>query len=241
MKKLSLLYIGLLLVSAPAFGGEWRDVAPGDTVKLPADLYFQKAYRIQWWYFTGHVFDKAGREFGYELTFFVAGVQRRQYRSRFGMNTIYLSHFAISDVEGKRYFHFSDADGGAFNFAGADKSQLRVWVDRASLDGTLKKMHIRAEADDAAIDMVLLPRKSIVLNGARGYSRKSEASPLIASLYFSSTDLRTAGSVKLGSAVFQVTGKSWFDREISSRGLSGEETGWDWFSLQLDDGREIML
>ena len=243
MKKSPLLHIIglLLLLSAPALGREWRDIAPGDVVKLPGDLYFQKEYRVQWWYFTGHVFDKAGREFGYELTFFAAGVQRRAYRSKFGVNTVYLSHFAISDVAGNKYYHFSSADTDAFNFAGADGNRLRVWVDKTSLEGTLKKMHIRAKADGIDLDLFLIPEKPVVLNGEQGYSRKSEASPLIASLYFSFTDLETAGTLDLDGAVFPVKGKSWFDREISSRGLAKDEAGWDWFALQLKDGREIMF
>jgi predicted secreted hydrolase len=47
--------------------------------------------------------------------------------------------------------------------------------------------------------------------------------------------------LRIGATTFNVTGKSWFDRELSSRGLGKNQTGWDWFALQLDDGREIML
>jgi len=242
MKKLSILSFGLLfLLSLSAFGSEWRDVAPGDTVKLPADLYFQKDYRIQWWYFTGHLFDANGREFGYEVTFFAAGVQKRTYRSRFGVDTIYLSHIAVTDVQGKRYYHFSTADASAYGFAGADDKRLHVWVDKDFVEGTSKKLHVKAITEDVGLDLFLVPVKSPVLNGERGYSRKSEASPLIASRYFSFTDLKTEGTMKLGSSVFSVRGQSWFDREISSRGLSKDEAGWDWFALQLEDGREIML
>ncbi len=242
MKKLLFLHFCVLfLLPFPASGQEWHDVAPGNTVKLPEDLYYRKDYRIQWWYFTGHLFDEAGREFGYELTFFAAGVQKRKYRSAFGVDTVYLSHFAISDVAGSRYYHFSDADAGAYGFAGADSNRLRVWVGKDMLDGTMKKMHIKAKAEVADLDLILAPEKPVVLNGEKGYSRKSEESPLIASLYFSYTDLETTGTLNLGNAVFHVKGKSWFDREISSRGLAKDEAGWDWFALQLDDGREIML
>jgi predicted secreted hydrolase len=38
-----------------------------------------------------------------------------------------------------------------------------------------------------------------------------------------------------------VQGKTWFDREFSSRGLSKDQQGWDWFAIQLDDNREVML
>jgi predicted secreted hydrolase len=242
MKKILFLSIGIVLLCAlPAKAGEWRDVSPGDTVNLPAYLYFQKGYRIQWWYFTGHLYDAQGREFGYELTFFAAGVQEKKYKSKFGVDTIYISHFAISDIEGKKFYHFSGVDSGAYAFAGADSSRLHVWVDRDSLEGDLKRMHLRARAKGAGLDLVLVPKKPFVLNGDNGYSRKSEESPLIASLYFSATAVATAGTVTVNNTLFSVKGKSWFDRELSSRGLSKNETGWDWFSLQLVDGHEIML
>ncbi len=242
MKKLSFFSITIVLLfclSTEAQG--WRDVAPGDRVTLPNDLYVQNGYRIQWWYFTGHLYDARGESSGYELTFFIVGVQKTKYESQFGVDAMYLSHFAISDIEGKKYYHFSNADSRAYGFAGADSSRLRVWVDRDELEGNPGKMHITAHANEADLDLVLLPRKPVVLNGDRGYSRKSEESPLIASLYFSSTDLETTGTVKLGTVLFPVTGKSWFDREISSQGLAKNEVGWDWFALQLDDGQEIML
>ena len=244
MIKSSILSVALvILLVLPAFAQEWqwRDVAPGDMVKLPADLYFQKEYRIQCCYFTGHLFDANGREFGYELTFFAAGVQNKAYQSKFGVNTIYLSHLAVTDAQRKRYYHFSTADAGAYGFAGADSKRLHVWVDKDFVEGTPKKMHVKAVAEDVGLDLILVPAKPAILNGERGYSRKSEASPLIASLYFSFTDLKTEGTMKLGPSLFPVKGKSWFDREISSRGLSKDEAGWDWFALQLEDGREIML
>jgi predicted secreted hydrolase len=37
-----------------------------------------------------------------------------------------------------------------------------------------------------------------------------------------------------------VTGQSWMDREWSTSALGPDQEGWDWFSLQLDDGRDLM-
>ncbi|HEY7513381.1 MAG TPA: lipocalin family protein, partial [Vicinamibacteria bacterium] len=36
-------------------------------------------------------------------------------------------------------------------------------------------------------------------------------------------------------------GAAWFDHEWSTSALGPGAVGWDWFSLQLDDGRELML
>ncbi|MCC6346000.1 MAG: carotenoid 1,2-hydratase, partial [Nitrospirales bacterium] len=242
IKKNIALFLLFLLLPWPAHAaGEYRDITLGQRVKLPGSLFHTGAYRVQWWYFTGHLYDKGGREFGYELTFFAFGVQKRAYASEFGMNSLYLSHFAITDVTGKRYYFADKADRGAFGFAGALDNRLKVWVGKNFLEGTARKMHLSAAGGDMALDLTLVPRKNAVLHGRGGYSRKSEESPLIASLYFSFTRMSTEGRLRIGTADFTVKGASWFDREISSRGLGKNNAGWDWFALQLDDSREIML
>lgn len=241
MGKIAAALLFLTFLASSVSAAEFRDVTPNSRPVFPADFYYRKDYRIQWWYFTGHLRDETGREFGYELTFFVVGVQRRKYESRFGTDNIYISHFAVTDVKDNDYSFAQRADSGAFGYAGADSDRLKVWVGDNLLEGTLTRMHVRASGKDREIDLFLDPLKPVVLNGVEGYSRKSEESPLFASLYFSYTDLETEGTLRAGNSVFHVKGKSWFDREIASRGLSKEEKGWDWFSVQLDDNREIMI
>ena len=36
-------------------------------------------------------------------------------------------------------------------------------------------------------------------------------------------------------------GLAWMDREWSTSALAADQVGWDWFALQLDDRREVML
>jgi predicted secreted hydrolase len=40
---------------------------------------------------------------------------------------------------------------------------------------------------------------------------------------------------------FAVEGLSWNDHEWSTSALGGEQVGWDWFALQLSDGRDVMF
>jgi predicted secreted hydrolase len=238
-----MMVIIICLLAGSSFAGsqEYLDVTSGYKIAFPRDFYYKKGYRVQWWYFTGHLFDQAGREFGYELTFFVVNVQKREFKSKFGVNNIYISHFVVTDVNGNRFYFSDNTDSGAYGFAGAEDSHLRIWTGNNIADGTVGKIHLKASDKEKAIDLQLVPEKAVVLNGENGYSRKSEESPLIASLYFSYTHLKTEGKLIIGDNIFTVKGKSWFDREISSRGLGQKQAGWDWFSIQLDDQREIML
>ena len=240
LKKLIIIIL-LLACSSFAYSQEYLDVTNSYKITFPGDSYYKKDYRVQWWYVTGHLFDDQGREFGYELTFFVVYVQQRVFQSQFAPNNIYISHFAVSDVSGNKLYFSDKADTGAYGFAGARDDRLKVWIDNTVLEGTVNNIHLKASDADKAIDLTLESEKPIVLHGENGYSRKSETSPLLASYYFSSTSLKTEGKLTIGTRVLSVKGKSWFDREISSRGLSEHQAGWDWFSIQLDDNRELML
>ncbi|MBM4135646.1 MAG: carotenoid 1,2-hydratase [Nitrospira sp.] len=178
-KETKMACLIFLLFSSVAFAQEYLDVTSDYHITFPEDFYYKKDFRIQWWYFTGHLFDENGREFGYELTFFVAGVHKKDFRSQFGVNNIYISHFAISDVAGNTFYFNDRADAGAYDFAGAKDNQLNVWVGKNVLEGKAEKMHITASNKDTAIDLMLIPAKPVALNGESGYSRKSEESPLI--------------------------------------------------------------
>ena len=63
------------------------------------------------------------------------------------------------------------------------------------------------------------------------------------SYYTSFTDLKTHGYLKAtqGGHRMKVHGTSWFDHEFGSSQLAEEQQGWDWFSLHLSDGRDLMI
>ena len=87
------------------------------------------------------------------------------------------------------------------------------------------------------IDLQLSQRQALVLQGDRGLSKKGEGS---ASYYYSLPGLDLTGTLQLPSGQVAVTGRAWLDREWSTSVLSEGLAGWDWFSLQLKDGRSVM-
>jgi predicted secreted hydrolase len=84
------------------------------------------------------------------------------------------------------------------------------------------------------------PMKALILQGPNGYSKKGEGASA-ASQYYSFTRLKTEGVVDIDGKRFSVRGQSWMDKEFSTNSLGKGQVGWDWFSLQLDDQRELML
>jgi len=97
-----------------------------------------------------------------------------------------------------------------------------------------------AREGEMSIDLRLAPGKSPVLHGENGFSRKG-GRPENASLYYSLTRMPTSGNLILGGRSFVVEGLSWMDHEFGTSFLEEDQAGWDWFSLQFDDGTELML
>jgi predicted secreted hydrolase len=51
----------------------------------------------------------------------------------------------------------------------------------------------------------------------------------------------TRGTITVGDARIAVTGTSWMDHEFGTSFLEPGQIGWDWFSIQLDEGTDLML
>jgi predicted secreted hydrolase len=90
------------------------------------------------------------------------------------------------------------------------------------------------------LGLELEPQRPLVLHGDRGYSQKGEDSGN-ASVYLSWTRLHVTGELELEGSPFRVQGTAWFDHEWGSSQLGAEVVGWDWFSLRLDDARDLMV
>jgi predicted secreted hydrolase len=91
-----------------------------------------------------------------------------------------------------------------------------------------------------AIDLTLTEDRPPVLHGEGGFSQKG-SKPGNATHYYSLTRMPTEGFISLEGERYAVTGDSWMDHEFGTSFLEREQQGWDWLSLQFDDGRELML
>lgn len=213
---------------------------------FPADYGPHPRYRNEWWYFTGNVATADGRRFGYELTLFRIALAPKppQSRSQWATNQLYMAHFALTDVAGKQFYDAQRLARGALGLAGADAKPFRVWVHnwrvRSSGHGAAFPWQLQAKAKGWAVNFDLRALTPVVAQGDRGFSRKS-AGRGHASYYYSIPRLATHGSITLHGKTFRVTGLSWLDREWSSGALGADQTGWDWFALQFNDGESLMF
>jgi predicted secreted hydrolase len=243
------LALGLLLALLLA-GGAWAGEAfemprPGRVFSFPQDHGAHPDYKTEWWYYVGHLKAASGETFGYQLTFFRVGLRKLRKpdlkaRSAWSLNTVYFAHLALTDLA-RRTFAFREKAGrGALGLSGATAGTMKVWIDdwQAKLQG--EEFHLQAQDRDLGLDLVLKPMKSPALHGEGGYSRKSEESGA-ASYYYSLPRLNTRGTVTVDGRKQSVTGESWMDHEFFSRAMAPNLSGWDWFSLQIEGGFEVML
>jgi len=221
--------------------GFTRAVAPRP-FSFPADHGPHPDFRTEWWYYTGNLTTAAGRRVGFQLTFFrIALAPDAVVRaSAWATRQLYLAHFAVSDIAGGRFHAFSRSSREALDLAGASASPFRVWLDDWSAQGDGSSARLRASESEVAIDLELSATKPVVAQGDGGLSRKGPE-PGNASLYYSFTRMPARGVVRLGRETLEVSGEAWMDREWSTSALGPGVEGWDWFALQLDDGRELMF
>ena len=212
---------------------------------FPLDHGPHPGYRHEWWYFTGNLHTRSGRHFGFQLTFFRFALRphERQRDSQWATTQMMMAHFALSDVDEHRFYQYEKSSRVALGLAGATAQPFKVWVDNWSATGAQDDtwpVTLHAIQDDIEIDLTLTPTKPVVLQGEKGLSRKG-ANAGNASYYYSYTHLQSRGVIRTGTHQFEVSGLSWLDREWGTSSLTENQSGWDWFALQLSDGSEVMV
>ena len=220
----------------------WRNAEPGRVLRLPVDHASHPEYRLEWWYYTGNLTSTDGRRFGYQLTFFRIGVDPLPANpSRWAVRDLFMGHVAVTDI-GVRHQGVEKLSRPGVGWAGARTDGYHVWIDDWSvrLQNGRHRLIAASATPRFAIDLSLGEGKPPAFHGKRGLSQKGSA-PGNASHYYSLTRMPTRGTIRLGDERVAVEGASWMDHEFGSSFLEKTQVGWDWFSIQLDDGEDLML
>jgi predicted secreted hydrolase len=168
-----------------------------------------------------------------------------------------MGHFAVTDTAAARFQAAERLSRGAAVLAGATGGSgdapvvVRVEDWSVTIDGDAVALRASASASASnsdsdgdgnfGIDLELAGLERIVAQGNGGLDAKG-AEPGNASFYYSAPRLAVTGRLhSAGAQAVAVTGTAWMDREWSTSALSPDIKGWDWFALQLDDGRDLMF
>jgi len=233
-----------LALSAALAAADWRVALPGYEYRWPEDLRAHLEFQTEWWYFVGNLEAEGGEAFGYQLTFFRQGVippgEREERQSQLVPEEFSFAHFALSELDAGKHHAFQRASRGAFGEAGFADGDRLAWIRDWKVSFSDGEFRLRAEQDGVFIDLELEPLKGPVYHGENGVSQKAEGAGR-ASHYHSLTRIRTSGTIGIDGRTYSVTGSSWFDQEWATNQLAANQVGWDWFSLQFEDGTELML
>jgi predicted secreted hydrolase len=152
-----------------------------------------------------------------------------------------MAHFAITDISGEKYRFAQRINRSGVGWAGASTGQYHVWnQDWEVRLNERGEHHLIARNDAISIDLVLLQGKLPVRHGRNGFSQKGSQSGN-ASLYYSMTRMPTSGQLSFEGRNYSVAGLTWMDHEFGTSFLEEGQVGWDWFSIQLEDGTDLML
>lgn len=212
---------------------------------FPHDHGSHEGFQTEWWYFTGHLATDTGRRFGYELTFFRRGMDHPEAwknPSAWAIRHLYLAHLALTDESAHQFRMAEKVSRAGIQKAGSQAGGLQVWINQwtaEAVPGHPHRFHLKAQGKDFGIDLLVESRKPPVVHGVGGVSKKGEQA-VETSHYYSLTRLDTKGTVQVEEDMLSVAGESWMDHEFGSADLAEGLVGWDWFSLQLANGQEIM-
>lgn len=222
------LALALLAGCAPAPHRPLAPATPAPTptphaIQLPADDA-PHADLTEWWYYTGHLTASDGSRYGFEFVIFQ--VERQD------APIFYAAHFAITDHQ-RREFHYGQRSWTIERAPSTFDLGTGNWRMRG--DGRMDTL--QASTDGYQVDLKLSPTKPPTLHGNAGVVSFGPAGD---SYYYSGTRLALTGSVVDHGVPRSVQGIAWKDRQWGNF-LTVAGGGWDWFSVQLSDGTDLML
>jgi predicted secreted hydrolase len=242
--RLPAALLAVLFTTQLAAFQTFQPALPGYNYEFPRDHGTHDEYRTEWWYYTGHLRTESGRAYGFEVTFFRVGIRPpgTPQQTRWDLRNLSLAHFAITDIDGKR-FRFAEKLNRTSPFtANAAPDHLEVFNEawKVTTSGADTYRLVAAAGGDA-IDLTLRSRKAPVIHGENGISVKAEGAGY-ASHYYSLTRLEVSGTIAVaGGRRESCKGLAWMDHEFGSSALRETQQGWDWYSVQLDNDTELML
>lgn len=178
----------------------------------------------EWWYYTGHFEAADGRRWGFEYVIFQA--------LRGPFPPFYVSHFAITDRQ-RETFHYEER--GSQGAQPQPPEGFALNVGGWAMQGRLGRDRLAAAMPNYGIDFGLSTDRPPVLHDGGLVS----FGPAGDSYYYSRTRMELEGVIDDHGEQIPVRGLAWCDRQWGNFLVLGG--GWDWFSVQLEDGSDLML
>ena len=198
-------------------------VTPTPLVLLPRDEAPHAAL-VEWWYFSGLLTDDAGREYSYHFVTF---------QGPGPANAVpHLMHASLGDHS--RGEHFA-GETPTLAPVSADAVGVSVEAGGWEMRGDGAAYDLQFDLGGITLDFRAVSKRAPVLHDRNGLVSLGPAGD---TYYYSRTRLASSGFVENQGERRPVSGVSWMDHQWGD--VSGRDAGWDWLSLHLDDGADLM-
>ena len=192
---------------------------------------------LEWWYFTGHLEDQNGQQYGIEYVFFHFNPRDK--------HDYMMGNFAISIPQDSSFYY-------DYRILKRDQLLLGEIPLKLELPYEHEKWQLQGEAGEYQLQAAMIkhPGYSMDLSttsltpvwmhgdgsGFQKYGEYATAG------YFSYPKLQTSGNLQIAGETKEVTGTLWYDRQWNCIGVYQRQVAWDWMSIQLDhDQGDLMV
>lgn len=212
-------------------------------VKFPKD---ESAHNnvVEWWYLNGLLEGTKGERFSFMNCLFKIDNKRSKVPllQDLPIKTVYFFHSIIANLKTgeKETFvaPYCIISRDSFtkemlyiNFLTESKPiLLGGYVNYSLEEYDLFKYRLKTEQ----LDLDLVSVKKPLLEGGKGFLKMHDKS----TYYYSLTDLSIQGNLKFKNKNYKVGGKAWMDHQWADTTYCKDR--WNWFSIQLDNGIDIM-
>ena len=239
--KALLLFLPFALCLLPfAFAQQdelWRTATPPYNFDFARDAANHSDYRIEQWSYSGDLSSTNGRRFGYQYKFIRAGVSfKPENPSRWAVRDLFITQLAVTDIDGKQFKTAERINRAGVGWAGSADEAFHLWND----DWEVRQNMLRAVEGELGLELNFDAGRPAIAQGTDGVFQKGVLA-FNASHLYSVTRMPTRGALTLNGQRIEVTGASRMDHEFGGSFLEEGQRGWDWFTIELEDGTDLMI
>jgi predicted secreted hydrolase len=199
------------------------------------DVAPQRGAPAEWWYYNGHLRSR-NRQYAFHVAFFrfcSSGFRiGRWLPLRLLGRHLGFAHVSLTDhlecltrFAQRREFYHRDC---------FPEIRVKDWSIRLEPD----QHRLRVGSEGCRLSLNLDPVKPLATYGPGGLFQSDV--PRV-SAHCSYPRMMVTGSIQVDGDDQPVEGTAWMDREYGVIGPDDTVAGWVWLSIQLDDGRELMI
>ncbi|MDD5110124.1 MAG: lipocalin family protein [Patescibacteria group bacterium] len=207
---------------------------------MPQDIQFPRDEQahptiVEWWYLNGHLHASDGSRFQFMTCLFKAQPNKIKlpFFKYIPLKTAYFIHEIVTDLQTKRTYRTIVPLALA-----TPDSFTRPLLHVQAAGWTLTEQQPFAYAlTTPHLALALQSKKPPLLENQTGYIDLRVKD----TYYYSLTRLAVRGNITLGDRTIPVDdGVAWFDHQWANCGWQPSDDIWTWFSLQLENGCEIV-